>query len=277
MATTPTVEEMKKRVARFKALKPHKAAFLDHVYSKKRARHLQHYRPRRVSEDLGGPQPEITAVDGFNVQMAGCKPGHGNGLHAHVTVETFLSLSSRWAVRWGDRAENEIVLEQFDLISVPPGVMRCFENIGEGVRLPDGDPRRHRSRTPHLASTAPARREGERLGARCQGGHSEGRPHDSRLMNKKRPVPSVAAKTVHKEETCRASVFSSRSPRPSSPAARSRPVGSAGEKDPYRVRELQRRAQLWCDRAAQRPGGGEAAPRHRDDLLRQQERRGALR
>ena len=129
MATTPTVEEMLKRVARFKGLKPHKAAFLDHVYAKN-VRDIFNIIGRGVSEDLGGPQPDITAVDGFNVQMAGCKPGHGNGLHAHVTVETFLALNSRWAVRWGDRAEHEIVLEQFDLVSVPPGVMRCFENIG---------------------------------------------------------------------------------------------------------------------------------------------------
>ena len=110
MATTPTVEEMLKRVARFKGLKPHKAAFLDHVYAKN-VRDIFNIIGRGVSEDLGGPQPEITAVDGFNVQMAGCKPGHGNGLHAHVTVETFLALNSRWAVRWGDQAEHEIVLE----------------------------------------------------------------------------------------------------------------------------------------------------------------------
>ena len=91
---------MLKRTARFKGL-AHKAAFLDHVYAKN-VRDIFNIIGRGVSEDLGGPQPEITAVDGFNVQMAGCKPGHGNGLHAHVTVETFLSLSSRWAVRWGD-------------------------------------------------------------------------------------------------------------------------------------------------------------------------------
>lgn len=130
MAKTPSVAEMERRTARFKRLKPHKAAFLDHVYAKNE-RDIFNIIGRGVSEDIDGAQPEITAVDGFNVQMARCKPGHGNGLHAHGTVETFMALNGRWAVRWGDRAENEIILEQFDLISVPPGVMRCFENIGD--------------------------------------------------------------------------------------------------------------------------------------------------
>jgi uncharacterized RmlC-like cupin family protein len=129
MANTPTVAEMQQRVARFKELKPHKAAFLDHVY-KKNVRDIFNVIGKGVAEDIGGPQPEITAVEGFNVQMAGCQPGQGNGLHAHQTVEVFMALNGRWAVRWGERGEHEIILDQFDIISVPPGVMRCFENIG---------------------------------------------------------------------------------------------------------------------------------------------------
>jgi uncharacterized RmlC-like cupin family protein len=130
MARTPTVAEMERRTARFKKLKPHKAAFLDHVYAKNE-RDIFNIIGRGVAEDIAGAQPEITAVDGFNVQMARCKPGHGNGLHAHPTVETFMALNGRWAVRWGDHAENQLILEQFDIISVPPGVMRCFENISD--------------------------------------------------------------------------------------------------------------------------------------------------
>ena len=41
-----------------------------------------------------------------------------------------MALSGRWAVSWGDTGEHELVLEQWDTISVPPGVMRGFRNAG---------------------------------------------------------------------------------------------------------------------------------------------------
>lgn len=128
MAGVPTVAEMEKRVARFRQLKPHPATFLDQALPEN-ARDVFNIIGRGVSEEKGAGA-EITAVDGFNVQMSRAKPGHGNGLHSHETVETFMPLNGRWAIYWGDAGENRIVLEQFDLISVPPGIMRSFRNIG---------------------------------------------------------------------------------------------------------------------------------------------------
>ena len=51
-------------------------------------------------------------------------------MHSHTTVEVFTPLSGRWAIIWGDQGENELVLEAWDTISVPPGVMRGFRNVG---------------------------------------------------------------------------------------------------------------------------------------------------
>ena len=51
-------------------------------------------------------------------------------MHSHLTVEVFTPLSGKWAIIWGDQGENEIVLEAWDTISVPPGVMRGFRNVG---------------------------------------------------------------------------------------------------------------------------------------------------
>jgi mannose-6-phosphate isomerase-like protein (cupin superfamily) len=51
-------------------------------------------------------------------------------LHYHPTVEVFMPASGKWAVFWGDDAENEIFLEPLDVVSVPPGVMRGFRNAG---------------------------------------------------------------------------------------------------------------------------------------------------
>jgi uncharacterized RmlC-like cupin family protein len=128
MAKVPTVAEMEKRVARFKTLTPHPVTFLDQALPENR-RDVFNIIGRGVSEEKGAAA-EITDVDGFNVQMSRAKPGQGNGLHAHETVETFMPLNGRWAIRWGDQGEHEIVLEQFDLISVPPGIMRSFRNVG---------------------------------------------------------------------------------------------------------------------------------------------------
>jgi mannose-6-phosphate isomerase-like protein (cupin superfamily) len=129
MASTPTREEMEKRIARFKSLKAHPMTFIDQALPENE-RDIFNIIGRGVSEEKGA-SAAITAVEGFNVQMARAKPGKGNGLHAHTTVECFMPLNGRWKIMWGERGENEVVLEQFDLISIPPGVMRAFRNIGE--------------------------------------------------------------------------------------------------------------------------------------------------
>jgi uncharacterized RmlC-like cupin family protein len=73
------------------------------------------------------------AGDAISVSLAVCSPGRGPTLHAHLnTVEAFFCLSSRFAIQWGLRGENEIVLEPWDFIHVPKGVVRTFTNVGDG-------------------------------------------------------------------------------------------------------------------------------------------------
>jgi len=74
--------------------------------------------------------PAITDARDFNLTLVHAHPEKGAALHAHPTVEVFIPLSGRWAVYWGDKGENEVILEQWDTISVPPGVMRGFRNAG---------------------------------------------------------------------------------------------------------------------------------------------------
>lgn len=57
-------------------------------------------------------------------------PGKGSSLHDHQTIEVFLPLTGRWAIGLGDDGEHEIILEPFDIFSVPPGVMRSVRNAG---------------------------------------------------------------------------------------------------------------------------------------------------
>ena len=121
-------QEMLTRVARFKDLKPSTKAFVDTLIPG-HERQIFNVIGRGVTEDTT-LQPAITDARDFNLTLVHAEPGKGAALHAHPTVEVFMSLSGRWAVYWGDTGEDEIVLEQWDTISVPPGVMRGFRNAG---------------------------------------------------------------------------------------------------------------------------------------------------
>jgi mannose-6-phosphate isomerase-like protein (cupin superfamily) len=72
----------------------------------------------------------------FSLTWATCPPGQGPGLHTHAkTTETFTCIRGRFRVYWqderGEGSESEVVLEELDTISVPPGVIRGFQNIGD--------------------------------------------------------------------------------------------------------------------------------------------------
>jgi mannose-6-phosphate isomerase-like protein (cupin superfamily) len=128
MAKQVTREQMLRRVARFKELRPSKQAFVD-TRLPGHERDIFNVIGRGVTED---PElaPAIADPRDFNVAYVGADPGKGAALHAHPTVEVFIPLSGRWAIYWGDEGEEEVVLEPWDVISVPPGVMRGFRNAG---------------------------------------------------------------------------------------------------------------------------------------------------
>jgi mannose-6-phosphate isomerase-like protein (cupin superfamily) len=122
------MHEMMRRVARFKDLKPSRKAFVDSMIPG-HEREIFNVIGRGVTEDTT-LSPAITDARDFNLTLVRAEPGKGAALHAHPTVEVFMALSGRWSVYWGDGGEQEIVLEQWDTISVPPGVMRGFRNAG---------------------------------------------------------------------------------------------------------------------------------------------------
>jgi mannose-6-phosphate isomerase-like protein (cupin superfamily) len=122
------MDEMARRVARFKDLKPSRKAFVDSLIPG-HEREIFNVIGRGVTEDTT-LNPAITDARDFNLTLVRAEPGKGAALHAHPTVEVFMALSGRWSVYWGDEGEHEIVLDQWDTISVPPGVMRGFRNAG---------------------------------------------------------------------------------------------------------------------------------------------------
>ena len=61
-------------------------------------------------------------------------PGNGAAFHSQGSEETFIALTGRWEVYWGDEGRESVVLEPFDGMVVPDGVLRGFRNVGEARR-----------------------------------------------------------------------------------------------------------------------------------------------
>src|SRR3546814_18674349 len=74
--------------------------------------------------------------DGFNVAYVRAEPGKGTGPHSHPVTEAFIPITGRWAVYWGEGAEEQrIELDPLDCCSVPAGVVRGFTNISDEKAL----------------------------------------------------------------------------------------------------------------------------------------------
>jgi mannose-6-phosphate isomerase-like protein (cupin superfamily) len=74
----------------------------------------------------------IAQPHGFNIGAARQPPGCLNSQHSHETAEVFVAHLGRWRMIFGVNAdEGDLVLEEGDTISIPTGMFRGFENIGD--------------------------------------------------------------------------------------------------------------------------------------------------
>ena len=119
-------EQMLTRVAKFRELVPSARPLVDAVLPQFH-RQIFNIIGSGVTEDATMKVP-ITAVDGFHMSIIKAGPKKGTGLHNHRTVEVFMPLTGTWSVQWGDDGENELTIGQWDVISVPTGIMRGFRN-----------------------------------------------------------------------------------------------------------------------------------------------------
>lgn len=122
-----SVEQMQKRIARFSDLVPIRSGFLDTAIPG-HARDVFNVIGGGVTEDQS-VAPAIADARDFNLTYVRAEPGNGAALHDHETVEVFIPLTGRFAIIWGEHGEHEIELGPFDVISVPPGVMRGFRCV----------------------------------------------------------------------------------------------------------------------------------------------------
>jgi len=73
----------------------------------------------------------LTLPHGFNIGAAGQPPKCKNSLHSHRTAEVFFVLKGRWRFFWGRwGTAGEVILEEGDIINIPTGIFRGFENVG---------------------------------------------------------------------------------------------------------------------------------------------------
>lgn len=125
-----TPQQMTDRIVRYGELKPCKTAFID--------AHTPGSDQKENFTIIGGgvsesPDQHVHIADkiGFNIGAAGQPPKCRNSLHSHRTAEVFFVLKGRWRFFWGRWGNaGEVVLEEGDIINIPTGIFRGFENIG---------------------------------------------------------------------------------------------------------------------------------------------------
>ena len=122
--------DLAKRVVRYGDLIPCKTAFID--------AHTPGSDQKENFTIIGGGVSEspdqhvhINIPHGFNIGAAGQPPKCRNSLHSHRTAEVFFVLSGRWRFFWGRwGTAGEVILEKGDIINIPTGIFRGFENVG---------------------------------------------------------------------------------------------------------------------------------------------------
>ena len=118
------------RIVRYGDLRPCKTAFID--------AHTPGSNQKENFTIIGGGVSEspdqhvhIKDTPGFNIGAAGQPPRVRNSLHSHRTAEVFFVLKGRWRFFWGRwGTAGEVVLKEGDIINIPTGIFRGFENIG---------------------------------------------------------------------------------------------------------------------------------------------------
>jgi quercetin dioxygenase-like cupin family protein len=116
------------RVARFGEQRGNDALFIDTAIPGY-ARTIWSIIGPAVGEDRS-ERPAIPAED-FNLAVIKAAPGNGSALHTHTTVEVFMPLTGRWQLFYGEHEERDVILQAWDVCSVPAGVWRGFRNAGD--------------------------------------------------------------------------------------------------------------------------------------------------
>jgi quercetin dioxygenase-like cupin family protein len=118
------------RLIRYGELLPCKAAFIDaHTPGSDQKENFTII-GAGVSES-SDQHVHLALPHGFNIGAAGQPPRCRNSLHSHRTAEVFFVLKGKWRFFWGRwGTAGEVILEEGDIINIPTGIFRGFENVG---------------------------------------------------------------------------------------------------------------------------------------------------
>ena len=131
-----TKEEVNQRTARFDKLQA-MSTLKDNPLVPEAARDI--FLARKImpivleqTQNAFGSVAAIYGAAGLTMNISVCPPGQGPGLHAHhKTFETFFVLEGKFEFSVNDDGGEKVVLNQWDTLSVPPGVCRGFRNIAD--------------------------------------------------------------------------------------------------------------------------------------------------
>jgi quercetin dioxygenase-like cupin family protein len=138
--------EMDRRVARFAEIEP--TEFLKDVVQAEEAagidpealdlmefghsRHLLTIIGLESGDTAITRNAPIIGAGGMTMTYALCPPGTGPPLHAHrVTFETFTVLQGTFELTYNDDGSESLILKPFDVISIPPEIVRTFRNVSD--------------------------------------------------------------------------------------------------------------------------------------------------
>ncbi len=124
-----TPEQMQQRVARFDTIKYPPNRYHDSQLPGHVRKNYLIVGTGLVAEGATDPWSAIPVKEGFQMSFIKAEPGNGPMLHNHDTNETFVCLEGKWKVIWGRHAEHSVLLNKYDVCSVPPYVPRRFECV----------------------------------------------------------------------------------------------------------------------------------------------------
>ncbi len=136
----PTPEQMASRIVRAATIQPKKKRFEAQSQNAVPAKAMESiaadsiYLYMAPGEGVGATSqnPGVVGFPGLTVNVCRCPVGQGPDLHSHArTLETFFCVKGQFEILWGDDGQHSTLLDEGDMISVPPNVMRQFRNSGK--------------------------------------------------------------------------------------------------------------------------------------------------
>ena len=78
----------------------------------------------------------LVGEPGLYMSVTRCPPHSGPALHIHPdNIENFFCLEGQFRIRWREEGDRSLILDKYDMCSVPPGIYRTFENTTDEPAL----------------------------------------------------------------------------------------------------------------------------------------------